>query len=432
MAPLNRLTATEAARKLAAREISAEALLADCLQRIEERDPAVRAWTCVDGARALERARALDRGASAGALHGLPLAVKDLFDTVDMPTTYGSPIYAGHRPPWDAAAVAIARAAGAIVVGKTVTTEFATFHPGPTRNPHNAAHTPGGSSSGSAAAVADFMVPLAFGTQTAGSIVRPSAFCGVVGYKPSFGTASRVGVKMISDTLDTIGGIARTVQDVALLVGAVAQRPELFVGDATNAPRVGFCRTYEWDHAQPEAVAAFEQARRAVERAGASVRDVTLASAFAGLADAQLAIMTHEVATSLSYERLCHRDRLSDDMIKMIDTGLEVTKPRYDAARALARSCRAQLGDIFRDLDVVIAPSAHGEAPQGTATGNPLFQRMWTLLHTPCVHLPSARGPRGLPVGITVAAPIGADRRLLQAADWIHTQLGGPEVTALA
>jgi amidase len=276
------------------------------------------------------------------------------------------------------------------------------------------------------------MVPLAFATQTAGSIIRPSAFCGVVGYKPSHGTVSRVGVKMISDTLDTVGGIARTVRDVALFVGALAQRPELFVGDASNAPRIGFCRTFEWDHAQPETVAAFDAARRGVERAGAKVRDITLPKAFAGLVDAQLVIMTHEVATSLSYERLHHRDQLSGDMTKMIDAGLEVSKSRYDAARSLARTCRAELDDVFRDVDAIVAPSTHGEAPEGTATGNPLFQRMWTLLHTPCVHLPTARGPRGLPVGITVAAPIGADRTLLHAADWIHTQLGGPEVTAIA
>jgi Asp-tRNA(Asn)/Glu-tRNA(Gln) amidotransferase A subunit family amidase len=431
MTPLNRLTATEAARLLAAREISAEALVADCLARIGERDASVRAWTHVDRDGALERARALDRDASGGPLHGLPIGVKDLFDTVDSATTYGSPIYAAHRAAWDAAAVAIARACGAVVVGKTVTTEFATFHPGPTRNPHDVGHTPGGSSSGSAAAVADFMVPLAFGTQTAGSIVRPSAFCGVVGYKPTFGTVSRVGVKMISDTLDTVGGIARTVRDVALFVGAIAQRPQLFVGDASNRPRIGLCRTHQWQHAQAETIAAFEAARRGVERAGASVRDVELPDAFAGLVDAQLAIMTHEVATSLSYERLHHRDRLSGDMTKMIDAGLAVSKSRYDEARSLARTCRAQLEDVFRDLDVIVAPSVHGEAPAGMATGDPLFQRTWTLLHTPCVHLPTAKGPHGLPVGITVVSRIGNDRALLHAADWIHAQLGGAEVTAI-
>src|SRR6185369_16406330 len=205
MPDLNRLGAVEAARKLARREITAQALLADCLARIREREPVVHAFTHIDFDAAMARARVLDAQPSDGLLHGLPLGVKDVFDTVDMPTAYGSPIYAGHRPASDAASVALARAAGAVVVGKTVTTEFATFHPGPTTNPHNPRHTPGGSSSGSAAAVADWMVPLAFGTQTAGSIVRPAAYCGVVGYKPTFGTVNRVVVKMISDTLDTVG-----------------------------------------------------------------------------------------------------------------------------------------------------------------------------------------------------------------------------------
>src|SRR6266496_1595012 len=199
----------------------------------------------------MQRARALDSQASTGLLHGLPIAVKDLCDTFDMPTCYGSPIYASHRPAADAACVALARAAGAVVVGKTVTTEFATFHPGPTCNPRNPAHTPGGSSSGSAAAVADWMVPLAFGTQTAGSIIRPAAYCGVVGYKPTYGTINRLGTKMISDTLDTIGVLARTVTDAAFLVAALSGRHELMIDQPpADVPRIGLCRTYEWNRAE--------------------------------------------------------------------------------------------------------------------------------------------------------------------------------------
>jgi Asp-tRNA(Asn)/Glu-tRNA(Gln) amidotransferase A subunit family amidase len=268
---LNLLNATAAARKLATREITAVSLLQDCLERIAERESAVHAWTFLDTDAAMQRARALDAQPSTGLLHGLPIAVKDLFDTFDMPTSYGSPIYANHRPAWDAACVALARAAGAIVVGKTVTTEFATFHPGPTRNPRNLQHTPGGSSSGSAAAVADGMVPLAFGSQTAGSTVRPAAFCGVVGYKPTFGLVARVGVKMISDTLDTIGVLARSVPDVALFVAALTDRHELLTDSATaDAPRIGMCRTYEWNRAQPETVAMFEGAAERLRAAGAS------------------------------------------------------------------------------------------------------------------------------------------------------------------
>jgi Asp-tRNA(Asn)/Glu-tRNA(Gln) amidotransferase A subunit family amidase len=431
---LNRLSATAAARKLAIREITAVSLLEDCLERIAARESTVHAWTFLDTDAARRRARELDAQASAGLLHGLPIAVKDLFDTCDMPSSYGSPIYANHRPAADAACVALARAAGAIVVGKTVTTEFATFHPGPTCNPHNLLHTPGGSSSGSAAAVADWMVPLAFGSQTAGSIVRPAAYCGVVGYKPTFGTVNRVGVKMISDTLDTVGALARSVPDVALFVAALADRPELLIERPLGRPpRVGLCRTHQWDRAHPETVTAFEDAARGLGEAGATLRDVVLPPQFAELVDAQIAIMVHEVAKSLSYERLVHREKLSVEMIAMIDAGLAVSPARYDAARALAQRSRSTLAEVFADVDVLLAPSTVGEAPYGiAATGDPLFNRMWTLLHTPCVHLPSAAGPRGLPVGITIVGPIGGDQAMLLAADWIHARLGRSDSLAPA
>ena len=426
MSGLNRLSATAAARKLAAREITAEALLADCLERIAEREADVHAWTFLDTDAALRRARALDAQAPAGLLHGLPIAVKDLFDTFDMPCSYGSPIYAKHRPAWDAACVAVARAAGAIVVGKTVTTEFATFHPGPTRNPRNLQHTPGGSSSGSAAAVADWMVPLAFGTQTAGSIVRPAAYCGVVGYKPTYGLVTRVGVKMISDTLDTVGALARSVPDVALFVAAIADRRELLIEQTTaDVPRIGLCRTYEWNHAQPETVAVLEDAAKRLRAAGARVRDAALPPPFAGLAEAQKSIMVSEVAKSLAYENIAHREQLSADMTKMIDAGLAVSPQQYDAARSLTRMCRAMLPQIFGEFDVLLAPSTAGEAPVGiAATGDPLFNRIWTLLHVPVVHVPVADGPHGLPVGVTIAGAVGDDRTTLRAADWIHTCLG--------
>lgn len=427
MSGLNRLSATSAARKLAAREITAEALLRDCLERIAEREADVRAWTFLDTDGAMRCARTLDSQGTAGLLHGLPIAVKDLFDTFDMPSAYGSPIYANHRPAWDAACVAIARAAGAIIVGKTVTTEFATFHPGPTRNPRNLQHTPGGSSSGSAAAVADWMVPLAFGSQTAGSILRPAAFCGVVGYKPTFGMVTRVGVKMISDTLDTVGVLARSVPDVALFVAALADRRELLIDAPTaDVPRIGMCRTYEWNRAEPETVAAFEDAGKRLRAAGASVREVTLPPPFAGLAEAQTAIMVSEVAKSLAHENLVHRKDLSADMTRMIDAGLAVSPQQYDAARSLTRACRAMLPEVFNEVDVLLAPSAKGEAPAGiAATGDPLFNRIWTLLHMPVVHVPVARGPQGLPVGVTVAGAVGADRATLRAAEWIHARLGG-------
>jgi Asp-tRNA(Asn)/Glu-tRNA(Gln) amidotransferase A subunit family amidase len=270
------------------------------------------------------------------------------------------------------------------------------------------------------------MVPLAFGTQTAGSIVRPAAFCGVVGYKPTYGTINRVGVKMISDTLDTVGVLARTVPDAALFVAALSDRRELlFERPQAGAPRVGLCRTHEWDRAGPETIAMVEDAARRLTKAGASVRDIALPPPFAGLVDAQRAVMVREVAQSLSHEWHAHRDGLSGEMVAMIEAGLAVSAERYDAARTLARQSRAALTSVFADIDVVLAPSAVGEAPEGIkATGDPLFNRMWTLLHTPCIHLPLGLGPRGLPVGVTIAGPIGADRSTLLAADWIHARLG--------
>jgi Asp-tRNA(Asn)/Glu-tRNA(Gln) amidotransferase A subunit family amidase len=426
MGELNRLSATAAARKLAAREITAVELVSDCLERIAEREPTVHAWTYADADAALKRARALDSGGSTGLLHGLPIAVKDLLDTSDMPTCYGSPIYANHRPAADASSVALARAAGAIVVGKTVTTEFATFHPGPTCNPRNPLHTPGGSSSGSGAAVADWMVPLAFGSQTAGSIIRPAAFCGVVGYKPTYGTINRVGAKMISDTLDTLGVLARTVADAGLFVAALSARRELTIDEtATEAPRIGLCRTYEWDRAEGQTTEAFEEAGRRLSAAGASVHEITLPEPFAALAEAQASIMVAEVAKCLSHEWLVHRDSLSGEMVAMIEAGLAVTPERYDAAQSLARTGRRLLGKVFSECDVVIAPSAIGEAPIGIqATGDPLFNRIWTLLRTPCVHVPCALGSHGLPLGVTVVGPIHADRTTLMAANWVQAKIG--------
>ena len=426
MSKLNRLSATAAARKLAAREITAVQLVSDCLERIAEREPTVHAWTHLAADSALERARALDAVGATGLLHGLPIGVKDLLDTCDMPTSYGSPIYAGYRPIADASSVALARAAGAVVLGKTVTTEFATFHPGPTCNPRNPQHTPGGSSSGSAAAVADWMVPLAFGSQTAGSIIRPAAFCGVVGYKPTYGSINRVGAKMISDTLDTLGVLARTVADAGLFVAALSGRRELAIEEVTSdAPRIGLCRTYEWNRAHTDTMAAVEEAGRRLSAAGASVRDLTLPDPFSGLAEAQTSIMVSEVAKCLSHEWLAHREDLSSDMVAMIEKGLAVTPARYDAAQSLARACRTLLPHVFSECEVLIAPSAIGEASSGIqATGDPLFNRIWTLLRTPCVHVPCASGSHGLPLGVTVVGPSHADRLTLSAASWVQGKIG--------
>ena len=428
MSHLNLLSATEARQQIGAGKITREQLVRDCLERIAAREPAVGAWAYLNAEAAIQRARELDSSSSSASrslLHGIPLGVKDLIDTCDMPATYGSAIYADHRPPWDAPCVALARAAGAVVLGKTVSTELAYFQPGKTANPRDTAHTPGGSSSGSAAAVADHMTPLAFGTQTAGSVIRPAAFCGVVGYKPSFGLINRAGVKPLSDTLDTIGTLARNVPDAALLAAAASGRAELVIErPLTTAPTVGICRTFEWQRAQSETHAAMDLAIRKLGAAGITLIDIELPPNFAGLIQAQMDIMTYEMARALAFEWHAHRARLSAKLQDLIAAGEAMPRDHYDAAVTLARNCRRMTGELFSRADVLLTPSAIGVAPAGLgATGDPLFNRVWTLLHTPCVHLPFTQGPNKLPVGLQVVGPRGADRHTLLCADYLLRKL---------
>ena len=423
MRQLNQLSASEAARRLAAREITAEQMARACLARIEEREAVVGAWIHIDPDAVLAQARQLDAGPVRGPLHGLPFGVKDLIDTADLPTAYGSPVYAGHRPRADAACVALARAAGALVLGKTVTTEFAWFHPGKTANPRNPSHTPGGSSSGSAAAVADCMVPLAYGTQTAGSIIRPASYCGIVGYKPTHGTLPRAGIKPLSDSLDTLGTLTRTVADAALLVGAVSGR-DLLPRPLAQPPRIGLCRTYEWSAAQPETVAAIENAGAVLARAGAKVKEINLPQDFAKIAQAQIDIMNYESYAALACERLQHYAGLSDKLKQLLKNAQQCDAARYDAAQVLVESCRGRLEDVFADLDVLLVPSAPGEAPAGlAATGDPIFCRVWTVLHVPAINLPCGFGPQGLPLGVQIIGRRGDDARALAVADWAHPRL---------
>jgi len=353
----------------------------------------------------------------------VPVGIKDLIDTVDMPTTYGSPIYAGYRPAWDAACVALLREAGAVILGKTVTTEFAMFMPGKTANPHHPGHTPGGSSSGSAAAVADGMVPLALGTQTAGSIIRPASFCGVVGYKPTHGQFALAGIKALSQTLDTLGGFARSVADLALLravfVSGSAPIPAL-----SQPPRIGLCQTPQWSHADAATRTALERAGAQLEAAGAVVRPVELPKDFTELAAAQETIQIFEGARCCAYELHTHRAQLSAKLLELLAPAEGITYTAYAEALALAATCRRQLQAVFTEHDVLLVPSAAGEAPAGLdATGNPLFNRMWTLLHTPAISLPGQTGAAGLPVGVQVIGPLGMDERLLAIAAWIHPRL---------
>jgi Asp-tRNA(Asn)/Glu-tRNA(Gln) amidotransferase A subunit family amidase len=419
--PLNERSAVELARLLQRRELSAEHLLRRCFEHIRLRDPEVQAWTHLAEEKSLQHARELDRGAVRGLLHGLPLGVKDLFDTMDMPTSYGSPIYANHRPEADAASVAMCIGAGAIVVGKTVTTEFATFKPGKTRNPHRLTHTPGGSSSGSAAAVADAMVPLAFGTQTAASVIRPAAFCGIVGYKPSFGNITRAGVKSLSETLDTIGCFGRTVQDVGLFAAAMTGNDRLLQIERASVPHFAVCLTHEWHYAGQDTQRAIQEATTGLSSHGAKITDLPLPEIFSRLVQAQSEIMAFEAARSLAHERLNHLPAISPALADILKAGMEIPVEQHQNNLKLSNYARIAIDAYFDQFDVIIAPSAIGEAPEGLEhTGDPVFCRMWTLLGLPCVHVPFTTGSTGLPVGLQVIGRYGADEQTLQAAHWLQ------------
>ena len=399
-----RLGAKEAALRIERGELQAQALIASCLERIAARDAEVAAWVFVDQKPNIP----LD----VKPLYGLPVGVKDIFDTADMPTEHGSPIYAGNRPRADAAPVALTRNAGGTILGKTVTAEFATFVPRGTRNPRDLARTPGGSSSGSAAAVADCMVPLAFGTQTAGSVIRPGSYCGVVAYKPTYNTLPRAGVKPNADSLDTVGLYARSVEDVAFFVEALVGLSPGQIG----SPRIGLCRTWEWEAVQPEMAAAFESTARRLE-----AREVRLPDSFKALRAAHTTIIRFEGARSLADEYRRFPQLLDPALRKRCELGYAIEWSEYAAARKAAREARERLGDAFAGCDVLIAPAATGVAPLGLgSTGDVAMNVVWTLLHAPCVSVPVMTSPSGLPLGLQVIGRIGEDARTLACASWIE------------
>jgi Asp-tRNA(Asn)/Glu-tRNA(Gln) amidotransferase A subunit family amidase len=411
------LTATEAAQLIRDGKLSPAELMEACLERIAEREPVVRAFAWFDPAVARQAAA----GASPGSLHGLPVGVKDVLDTSDMPSEYGSPIWSGWRPRADASAVAWTRQAGGVVIGKTVTTEFATRKPGPTGNPHNPAHTPGGSSSGSAAGVAAGFFPLAYGTQTAGSVIRPAAYCGVVGYKPTFGMINRFGMKLMSESLDTVGVMARTVADCALFAGAVAGR-DLGDPDARpdRAPRVGICRSPAWDKALPETQALLPRVASALVRAGASVLDRELTPPVAAIAEAHPAVMNSESARALGWELANAREQISEGLRERLEFGLSRSEAEMDAAHRVFDQAQREFPLCMEGLDVLVTPSAPGQAPAGLEwTGDPVFNLIWTSLHVPCVTVPAGTGPDGLPLGIQIVTRIGEDRQALAWAQWV-------------
>jgi Asp-tRNA(Asn)/Glu-tRNA(Gln) amidotransferase A subunit family amidase len=438
LAELSGLSATEAAGKIRSGEISSEELVRACLDRIEQQEPTVHAWKFLDPELALVQARRCDASETRSPLHGVPVAVKDQFDTADMPTGYGSPIYEGHRPVADAGSVARLREAGAVILGKTKLTEFALYHPTDTTNPLDPARTPGGSSSGSAAAVADFMVPVATGTQTVGSIIRPASYCGIFGYKPTFGSISRSGVLPLCASLDHVGLFARTVEDLELftkvITGTHPHHPSIRTAQPTNfdlrhpdefeRPRIAFVRTPQWPELDVSIRSRLEKAVTQLGEAGAVVDETSLPGKFGGLVEAQNTILEVELSCALSYEFENYPDRMSDLLRGVIEQGNSVGMESYLEAQKLAAECRWESLALFHDHDVLLAPSVRGEAPVGLeSTGDPLFCRMWTLLGLPCVSLPGIHGPDGLPLGAQIIGPMYGDGLTLSVAAWASQRL---------
>lgn len=420
MKDLESLNASQAVRALARREIKAADLLLSCLDRIGQRENVIKAWVSLGKENALVRAKTLDKGPIKGILHGIPVGIKDLFDTFDLPTSYGSAIYANHYPSCDAVSVALMRHEGAVILGKTVTTEFASFKSGSTTNPHDPKHTPGGSSSGSAAAVADLMVPLATGSQTAGSIIRPASFCGVVGYKPSYGKISLAGVKSLAPSLDTLGCFGRSIEDVALGVAAMSGDHALAaIENLHNKPRIAICKTADWQLAHKDTVNAIALARFCAEKiAKGTVQDFELPKSLRNLREIQTRIMLSEMSRSLAFERAHYPKKLSAQISKQIHEGASITYEQYSQDVHTAALARSVIDQLFHDeIDLIIAPSAIGEATlHKDGTGDPIFCRVWTLLGLPCINLNMTSGSKGLPVGVQLIAGPGKDHFLLSAA----------------
>ena len=418
---LNDLGAAETVRRIRAGEATAEAVMTDCLSRIADREPEVGAFVCWNAEHALERARAADRIPDSGPLHGVPFAVKDIIDTIDFPTAWGSSIYEGFRPPRNASCVELFMRAGAIPVGKTVTTEFAYFHPGKTANPHNCNHTPGGSSSGSAAAVADFMLPLAFGSQTAASLIRPAAYCGIAGYKPTHGAFDLQGVMGLAPSLDTLGLLARNVDDLVLARSVLCGSEPVKAREFDELPRVALMRGPHWWEGSVEMRDVCQRAMAALADCGAETGELAHPDLFAELTECQKTVMAFETARARVYEFSRHREALSPQFAELVQTGLATSQAEYQAAQRTKVAAARMLEALFLDIDVILAPAAPGEAPEGlSATGDPLFSRAWTLLQVPSISIPFGYGPNGLPLSVQIIGPYRSDDRLLSAADAIH------------
>ncbi len=431
------MTATAALRALRAGQLSAEAYVRSHLDRIERREPLVKAWAFLDPEYALAQARHLDRerdeGKLLGPLHGVPVGVKDIFDTGDMPTENGTVLHAGRHPGEDALAVALLRAAGAVILGKTVTTELAVYSPGKTTNPHDPRRTPGGSSSGSAAAVAAHMVPLALGSQTNGSVIRPASYCGVHGYKPTYGLISRTGVLAQSGHLDHVGVFGRSLEDVTVLAEVLmvfdprdsAMRPqarpsliEVLSQTPAVVPRLALVKSPFWGQATQDAQAAFVGL---AERLGSHAEAVELPDAFAAAADIHRTILEADLAGSFAEEYRRGASRLSPMLRSMIERGHTTLAVDYNRAVTSIPRLRGELERIFARYEAILTPATTGEAPLGLgSTGSPIFCTIWTLCGAPAVTLPLLRGAAGLPIGVQLVGRAGEDARLFRTARWLE------------
>jgi Asp-tRNA(Asn)/Glu-tRNA(Gln) amidotransferase A subunit family amidase len=416
------MSALDLARAIETGTMTPPAVVDLCAQAIARHEAEIGAFAVLDIEAARRAADAV--GLRLAALRGLPIGIKDIFDTADLPTQYGSPIYAGHRPKADAALVALVRRAGGLVLGKTVTTELASLQPAATRNPRNPAHTPGGSSSGSAAAVAAGMVPIALGSQTGGSVIRPAAFCGIAGFKPSFRLLPTVGMKCFSWSLDTVGLLAAGVADAAFAAAAITGRDLRVDQRAPAAPSIALVRTHLWPQASEDMQAGLERAARAAQAAGARVRELQLPPIFEAAMRAQVTIQDHEAYRALAYEFDHHQDQLGPILRRQLANAAAIDFDSYDEARRTARRARQMFADLMADTDAMLTPSAPGAAPRGLgSTGDPMFNRLWTLLGPPCINVPGLIDSRGLPLGVQVVGRFARDRTALEAAWFLERAL---------
>jgi len=433
---LNTLTAAAAAAAIRSGEITSEELVSACLARIAEREGAVHAWVDFDPDPALAGARAADKlatsGVELGPLHGVPVGLKDIIDTADLPTCNGSRLFAGRRPVHDATCTRLLKAAGAVILGKTVTTEFALSSPRATANPHDPVRTPGGSSSGSAASVADFMVPLSLGSQTGGSVIRPASFCGVYGYKPTYGSISRQGVLIISRFLDHLGVYGRSLEDLALIGDTLmvydrgdddmrfhpgSNLLDVMSEPEVNKPRLAFVKGPAWDHAEDHLSGVFDAY---VGKLGEDVQEVELGGVFEHALDAQATIMNASLWANLGDYCENHADRIDAETVTRVSAGRDVLAGDYIHATETAGSLIHALDGLFEHYDALITAAAPGEAPPGLgSTGNAAFQRIWTLTGLPTLTLPKLEGPNGMPIGVQVIARRGRDSDLFRAARWL-------------